>query len=147
MFIDRLLELAGKNKSLFTYFYISVIVTIVDVLIVWVLRNGFGLGIVEANTAGVVSGSILQYFLVSRHVFYVEYGIPGVMVFFGTFLFGLVLADWIIWLSSEFLLEALDKNLNLLVSKGFSIAIPFFILYGLRRFLFGLLKKRNEGAV
>lgn len=145
MFVDKLTGLVKKNRNVIIYFCISVIVTFLDISIVWILRNSFNLGIVGANTVGVVSGSVLQYFLVSRYVFFVEYGIPGFLTFFGTFLFGLVLADWIIWLSSESLPHSLDKNLNLFISKGLSIAIPFFVLYGTRKLLFNLIKKKRRG--
>ncbi len=143
MFVDKLTGLVKKNRNIINYFCISVIVTILDISIVWILRNSLNMGIVGANTIGVVSGSILQYFLVSRYVFFIEYGIPGFLIFIGTFLFGLLLADWIIWLSSESLPHSLDKNLNLLISKGFSIAIPFFVLYEIRKLLFNLIKKRG----
>lgn len=143
MFGDRSTGFIRKNRSVIIYFCISAIVTILDISIVWILRNIFTIGIISANTIGVVSGSILQYFLVSKYVFFVKYGIPGLLTFIGTFFLGLLLADWIIWFSSESLPHNLNKNLNLLISKGFSIAIPFFVLYGIRKLLFNLIKKRG----
>lgn len=143
MLINRVVVFVKKNMIFSRYLFVSIVVTIFDVLIVMIMRNWFNTGIVTANTVGVVSGSVLQYFLVSRHVFYMEYGVEGVLVFFGTFLFGLLLADWVIWFSNRVLPYSLDKNVNLLISKGFSIVIPFFILYGIRKYLFDLLKRRN----
>ena len=145
MYGDELTGFIKKKRNIIIYFCISAIVTILDISIVWILRNNFNMGILSANTIGVVSGSILQYFLVSKYVFFVEYGIPGFLTFIGTFLFGLLLADWIIWFSSESLPHNLNKNLNLLISKGFSIAIPFFVLYGIRKLLFNLIKKKRRG--
>lgn len=119
-----------QHKAFVVYFLISVAVTIIDVL---VSRVGeIFLNVVVANTIGVVTGFVIQYFLTSRHV-YNSQNIRTLLIFFATFLMGLTLANFIVYLSREFLFHNSDSFWAFAVSKGFSIVIPFFFMYYLRK--------------
>lgn len=135
--------LTGKS-AISRYFVYSVIVTLVDTLIVWTLTRFSSIQIVTANTIGVVTGFILQYLLSSKSVFDTEYGSAGFIIYLGTFLLGLAAANWLTYVSYEHIFVGFAEDLRILLSKGVSIAIPFFLLYYLRKYLFLLLNKRRQ---
>lgn len=124
-------EYIKQHRAFVIYLTISVAVTLVDVT---VSRVGefFISNLVVTNTLGVVIGFIIQYFLTARHV-YNSQNIRTLVIFFATFLMGLVLANGIVYLSREFLFHNSESFWAFAVSKGFSIVIPFFFMYYLRK--------------
>lgn len=133
-----------RFRKLFQYLFYSILSTILDTAIVWVLYSWLDVNITAANTVGVVAGFVLSYVLSTRQVFDTDYGISGFLVYFGTFLFGLVLADVLITVSNQALVPHLAQWLAFLVSKGISVVLPFFILYFLRKFLYQKLNQRRD---
>lgn len=125
------------------YLFYSIVVTLVDTGIVWALVRFSEIHLVAANTIGVVSGFLLHYLLASKSVFQAEYGIVGFLVYLSTFIFGLALANWLIYMSYQYVFFAYSVNLRILLSKGISIAVPFFVLYYLRKHLFLLSKRKG----
>jgi hypothetical protein len=103
------------------------------------------INIVAANTIGVTLGSILHYLLSSKSVFNSEYGISGFAIYFITFLFGLLLADVLIYIGNTYLFNTFTDNLNFLLSKSLSVGAPFFFLYFLRKHLYKNAKRNREG--
>lgn len=138
--IQRMLK---GRIAITNYFCYSVIVSIVDVCIVWALVRFSPVHLVAANTAGVVSGFLLHYLLASKSVFRTEYGIAGFVIYLGTFLFGLVFSNWLIYGSYHYVFTAYSADLRILLSKGVSIAVPFFALYYLRKYLFLMLNRKG----
>ena len=138
------LYLHKKIPPLLLYLCFSIIVTVVDVSIVWILHKIFNINIVAANTIGVISGAILHYLLTIKSVFNFDYGAAGFFVYFITFLFGLSLADALIYIGNSYLFNTLTDNLNFLFSKSLSVIIPFFCLYYLRKLLYGLVQRNRE---
>lgn len=136
------LLLRGKI-AIANYFFYSVIVTIVDTGIVWALVRFSPVHLVAANTAGVVTGFLLHYILASKSVFHTEYGIAGFIVYLATFLFGLALANWLIFMSYHYVFYAFTLDLRILMSKGVSVAVPFFAMYYIRKYLFILLNRKG----
>ncbi len=136
-----LLLSACKKSPLLKYFGYSIWVTIIDVTIVWILHNLFKINILGANTFGILVGFIIHYLLASKSVFDSEYGARGFFIYFATFLFGLCLADLLIYIGMYYLFITFNNNINFLLSKGLSIVVPFFALYYLRKFLYGIVKK------
>ena len=124
------------------YLAYSIIVTVLDIAIVWILYRGLSVEIVAANTTGVVSGFIVHYLLSTKTVFQTEFGMKGFIIYLGTFCIGLVLADWLIYAGEHYMFMTFHSNLNFLFSKGISIVIPFFFLYYFRKHLFNMLKKK-----
>ena len=142
--MERLKKMLAKHESLIIYMAYSLISTVVDAAIVYIMIHFFQMDVVVSNTTGVVSGFILHYLLASKKVFHVDYGFKGLLVYFVTFLIGLVLADGIIALGYFLLSDTVGPLWTFLLSKGFSVALPFFVMYYLRIWLYGLLKKREE---
>lgn len=135
---------AGQIPPLLKYLNYSILVTIMDVAIVWILHRFFNINIVYANTAGVLSGFVLHYLLSTNSVFNFKYSAIGFIIYFITFLFGLCLADALIYIGKYYMFKSMNFNMNFLFSKGLSIVVPFFILYYLRKYLYGLVKKSEE---
>lgn len=119
-----------KHKTFIMYGLISVFVTVIDV-VVCRLCERFTL-IVVANTIGVVTGFIIQYFLTARHV-YKTMSRKSFVIFFATFLLNLAMANGIVYLFREIIFNGSRESVPFLVSKAASIVIPFFITYYIRK--------------
>ena len=130
--------------KLIKYFLFSIISTVVDTALVWICLNYFSIAIVVANTIGVVIGFIIHYLLSSKNVFETDYGPAGFLIYLGTFFIGLALADGIIYICYNYLILFLPKATAFLIGKGFSIAIPFFIMYFLRLLAYRKLLERRD---
>lgn len=123
------------------YLTYSVFVTILDVLTVWVLVRLFHVDLVISNTAGVIFGFIIHYVLSSKSVFNTDFGVSGFLIYLVTFIGGLYLANWIIVFCNDHVFYLLGDNLRLLMSKGISVVIPFFVLYGIRKICYDMLAR------
>lgn len=143
-----MITLMDKAAPLFKYLWYSILVTLLDVVIVWILFRPLHLNIVLSNTVGVIAGFLVHYLLASKSVFNLEYGVIGFIIYLGTFLFGLVLANGLIYVGERYLFRTMPIDINFLFSKGLSIFVPFFALYYLRKFSYEFLKKtRGEDKV
>lgn len=120
----------GRHWKIIRYGFNSVVVALLDTAIVYLVFHFVWDDIVLANTIGVVSGFIFHYMLSITSVFGVKAGLKSFLVYGSTFICGLGLADYLIWLSFEKL------NYGFLVSKGISIVIPFFIMYLIRKHIY-----------
>ncbi|MCL2106501.1 MAG: GtrA family protein [Oscillospiraceae bacterium] len=119
------------HRAFCVYFIISCFVTLLDMA---VSRLGeLLLPLVAANTAGVVTGFATQYFLTSRKV-YNNKNLATFAKFLLTFLFGLLLANGIVYACREWIFHGSDSAFAFLASKGASIAAPFFLLYFIRKY-------------
>jgi len=118
------------------YFFISCLALAVDVVLVWLFYRVLALSIVLSNTIGVVCGFIVSYGLTARFVFLHAKGKRGFSIFFSTFIIGLILADVLIYVGEHFIFEKYHENVSFFLSKGLSIAVPFFLLYFLRKYFY-----------
>lgn len=128
-------------SNIIKYFWYSIISTVFDVILVLILLRVFKVTLVYANTVGVLLGFAVHYILASKSVFDFRYGILGFSVYAVTFLFGLALADYIIYISYNNVFYFLKNSVNFLLSKCASIVIPFFILYFMRKYIYFIIKK------
>ena len=112
------------------YFLISVFVTLVDVVVSRVSERF--VDIVIANTIGVITGFVIQYFLCTKKV-YAGSSVKTAVIFFITWLLGLGLANLIVYLVRVQLFDNREGLIYYLIGKGASIAIPFFITYFIRK--------------
>lgn len=136
---SMLKKIISKYNNILIYGSISIGVTIIDVIVTYILKH-FTL-LVIANSAGVITGGIIQYILNSKFVFHVNKNTKNFGIYVLTFIFGLILANLIIYYSDMlFHYYIFNERLIFLLSKGLSIIIPFFALYFIRK---GLYKKFN----
>lgn len=138
--MQRIQAAYQKRKAFYNYFLISVTVTLADVLVCYLMECFVDK--ITANTIGVVCGFILQYFLTARHVYHYR-NLRSFVLFLLTFAVGLLLANAIVYLSRVYLFQDSESLIAFLVSKGFSIVLPFFAIYFLRKKLIG---ERGQGA-
>ena len=118
------------HKAFILYGLISVFVTLIDVATCGICE--IWIPSVAANTVGVVTGFIIQYFLTARHV-YNKSNTKSFIVFLWTFAVGLIFANLIVYVFRTFIFDGSDSTIAFLVSKGFSIVLPFFLMYFLRK--------------
>jgi len=128
--IEKIKNIFSGAGQLSRYMVISVSVTVVDVIISycleWVMLPN------AASAIGTVTGFIIQYFLVTKHVFAGRTK-RAMLIFFLTFLLGLALAQAIIYFFRQWVFVGNDSTIVFLVSKGMSMVIPFFVTYALRK--------------
>lgn len=130
----------NEHRAFVNYFFISCFVTIIDVVVSRVCE-AFTVS-VAANTIGVVVGFVIQYFLCTKKV-YEGSSMWTLLIFFATWLVGLALADLIIYVVRVLIFGNADGILYFLVGKFFSIAIPFFVTYFIRKKL--ILENSDKG--
>ncbi len=133
-FIKTLWE---KNKQVFLYLLCSVIAALVESGIGWIFLRIFPFHIVIINTMAIVFGAVIHYFLTSIFVFKIKKNAASVLVYVLSFGIGVILQNGVIWLFYDFLLESRSQGVRYAVSKALSLAIPFFVVYFIR-------KKLNE---
>jgi len=141
--MDMMKLLLRGKIAIANYLFYSVIVALVDTGIVWVLVRFSTVNLVAANTIGVVTGFLLHYLLASKSVFNTEYGVGGFIIYLATFIFGLLFANWLIFMSYHSIFYAYAVDLRILLSKGVSVAVPFFAMYCLRKYLFRMLNRKG----
>ena len=134
-----------KDKfALSKYFLYSVIVAVIDTIIVWLLTRQNLTHLVMANTIGVSIGFVLHYLLSSKSVFKTRYSVIGFIIYLGTFFVGLFVANWLIYVSYQYIFVDYMMDLRILLSKGVSIIVPFFLMYFLRSYLFFILTSKED---
>ena len=138
-----ILKIYKKFESIINYLFFSVLATILDVAVVWVLFHAFSVSLAVSNTAGVIAGFILDYILSSRLVFRAKYGVAEFLVYLVTFVLGLFLANFLITSFYDLLLPVAPEWLAFFGSKGVSIVLPFFALYFARKYLYIWVNKRR----
>jgi putative flippase GtrA len=128
------------EKPIVYYMFNSVIVTIIDTFIVWLLYRIVHIDIVTSNTIGVITGFIIHYILSAKAVFKVKHNLLSFLVYLGTFFIGLVFADWLIYIGENRLFLSFHEDISFLLSKGISVVLPFFLLYFIRKIIFNWLQ-------
>lgn len=126
---NKISQWIKAHKAFVSYFLISVFVTLVDVVVSRVCERF--VDVVIANTIGVVTGFVIQYFLCTRKIY--KGSIRSAVIFFVTWLFGLGLANFIVYVVRVLIFNNREGLIYYLIGKGASIAIPFFILYFIRK--------------
>lgn len=129
------------HKSFLLYGVISVFVTFIDVATCRLCERW--ISPVSANTVGVLTGFIIQYFLVTQHV-YNKNNVKSFITFLWTFLIGLIFANSIVYAFRTYVFAENDGGMAFLISKGFSIVLPFFLMYFLRKQFMPVADDRKE---
>lgn len=127
---NKISQWTKAHRSFVIYFLISVFVTLVDIVVTCVSERF--VDIVIANTIGVVTGFVIQYFLCTRKI-YAGSSVKTAIIFFVTWLFGLGLANLIVYVVRVLIFDNREGIIYFLIGKGASIAIPFFVLYFIRK--------------
>jgi hypothetical protein len=132
----------NEHKGFVNYFLISCFVTVLDIAVSFGLEKCLVLffeadaskAALAGNAAGVITGFIVQYFLCTKKV-YAGSNAKTLIIFFLTWLLSLGLAEGIIYVVRTLIFKDADGVVYFLVGKAFSIVIPFFFTYFLRKAL------------
>ena len=136
--IDFLKTWTKEHKSFVNYFLISCFVTILDVLVSLLSEKSISLFLdntksaLIGNAAGIIVGFTVQYFLCTKKV-YAGSSIRTLIIFFLTWALGFGMAEGIIYVVRTLIFHDAENMIYFLTAKAFSIAIPFFITYFLRK--------------
>ena len=103
------------HRSFILYGLISVFVTVIDISVCRISEHCFDA--VTANTLGVITGFIIQYFLTARHVYNTQ-NLKSFAVFLITFFIGLIAANSIVYLCRTCIFGGSDDMTAFLVSSN-----------------------------
>ena len=120
-----------QHRFFCRYLMISIFVTLLDVGVSRI--SEMLVSIIVANSIGILIGFTVQYFLASRHV-YNNKDMATFIKFLLTFVFGFILANGIVYVCRVSVFQGSEEFIAFAISKGFSIAIPFFAMYFLRKY-------------
>lgn len=123
-------ETIQKHKAFIRYGLISAFVTVIDVIVCRVCEQFTQ--VVIANTIGVVTGFIIQYFLTAKYVYNTR-SKKSFLIFLATFFLNLLMANAIVFVLRTFVFNGSTERIPFLVSKAASIVFPFFISYYIRK--------------
>lgn len=144
--IDYVKNWTKKHKGFVNYFLISCFVTILDVLTSLITEKSLSLFLnntksaLIGNAAGVIIGFTVQYFLCTKKV-YAGSSAKTLLIFFVTWVLSLGVAEGIIYVIRTLIFHDAEEIIYFLVAKAFSIVIPFFITYFIRK---ALIPQREE---
>lgn len=126
------------EQNMGKYFIVSCMASVLDFSIAYLLYKISNINYLVVCNIGIISGFVFQYLMSIKYIFNTKGALTSLTVYIGTFFIGVALADGTMWISYNKL------YLPFVVSKGFSMAIPFFITYYIRKLFLGL--KQESGA-
>lgn len=143
---ERIRKYLSSHKAFLIYIACSIAAAMVDYAVGWVMLRSFHLHILAANTAAILSGAILHYILTSLFVFKVKTNLASSIVYIITFVTGFLLQNGLIWFLYDILLTDFGEKLRYFISKGFSLVIPFLLIFYLRKKLNEKFCEKTEGT-
>ncbi|MBI6872054.1 GtrA family protein [Clostridium aciditolerans] len=120
------------------YFIISCLASVIDFAISYLLYDVTNLNYLLACNVGIVSGFIFQCVTCMKYIFDSKNLSSSLLIYVATFALGIAVADATMWLSFDI------SHLSFLISKFFSMAIPFFVTYFIRRKLLGVKNNKEK---
>lgn len=138
-----MLALLEKYKGILIYLACSIFTALIEMGIGWNLLQILP-NIVVTNTIAILISSIIHYFITLKFVFGQKNSMGNVIIYVGTFVFGILLQDLVIAICYNYILVDVEEFLRYAFSKIVSLALPFVVTYLLRSFLY---KKYNSKPV
>lgn len=139
-----ILKLLQKNRQLIAYLICSLITTLGEMLLGWLILNWLPERIVTANTIPLVLGAVAHYYLTSKYAFALKHTAHTIGVYVATFLLGLAIQDAAIFVLYHRLLSSLPEISQYLLSKVISMALALAATYVIRAFLNAKLKAKDD---
>lgn len=122
-----------SGHKILKYLVCSVFTAFLETIAGWLFLHMTSCGIVVANTAAVLMGALVHYFITLLIVFEKRNNAKSFLIYILSFVLGLVLQNAIIWLFYEKILFRAAEFWKYTVSKGMSLVVPFFLLYVIRK--------------
>jgi putative flippase GtrA len=124
------------HQKILKYFVCSAIAAVCEVVLGFLLLKLMPQQIVVANTIAIIISAILHYFITLIFVFRKKNNYQSILIYASTFILGIIMQDYIIWLFYEKIFANMQEQiLRYIFSKGLSLSIPFFVLYYIRSVL------------
>lgn len=142
--MEKIRSLIEKYLQVIKYFIISCGTAVIELCIGLLLINLLHLSEVVSNTAGILIGSAIHYVCVTKKVFNRSVDIRTVVIYISTFLLGMFIQNGVVWGVCRFLDGVVGKSIGYTVSKVASLAVSFFVLYGVRKFLYAKVTPRDN---
>ena len=142
--MEKIRSLIEKYTQVIKYFIISCGTAVIELCIGPLLINLLHLSEVVSNTAGILIGSAIHYVCVTKKVFDRSVDIRTVVIYISTFLLGMLIQNGVVWAVCRLLVGVVGKSIGYTVSKVTSLAVSFFVLYGVRKFLYAKVTPRDN---
>lgn len=123
---------AKRFEKILKYLACSIFTACLETAAGWLFMNRLPYGIVAANTAAILIGAVVHYLITLFVVFEKRNNAKSFLVYMISFALGLLLQDGVIWLFYEMILGDAPEFVKYVISKGLSLAVPFFLLYYIR---------------
>lgn len=125
-------EFLKRNRQPIVYLLCSLVTTLAEMLLGWLILNWLPERIVVANTVSLILGGFVHYHLTTRYAFRVKHTVVGAAAYTATFCLGLAVQDVAVYLLYHKLLYALGEGVQYLLSKLISMLLNLVITYFLR---------------
>ncbi|WP_427340117.1 GtrA family protein [Caloranaerobacter sp. DY30410] len=136
--IGKVNKLYNELIDIIKYFSISFLTLIIDFLVTLNMFYILKLNYILSNIFGNFTGFLIHFFLSIKFVFKLKINFYSFLIYFLTFVLGLILANLTIWFSYE------KMNFTFEISKFLSIIVPFLFTYYLRKFTYRIYFIRNQ---
>lgn len=137
-----MIKLLKKYREILIYLMCSILTALIEIGIGWNLINILP-NIVVTNTIAIIISSIIHYFITLKFVFRKKHTMISAIIYIGTFIFGIILQDFVIAVFYNYILADAGAFIRYAISKIISLAIPFVIIYMLRSFLYTKYDSEN----
>lgn len=137
--MEKIKQLLNKYRQILIYIGCSVFTCLLEAGIGYLLKNYLQYPLVIANTISIFLGAVVHYVLVSTKAFEKKMNAWNLFVYVATFTLGLLLQNLVIYVVYNKCLCMLGDDYEMLryvCSKFISVAIPFFVIYYLRKYLY-----------
>jgi len=128
----------GGNKAireylrLSSYLFFSLVVTLIEMVIGWLLLQCMEDRILIVNTIALTIGAVIHYLLTTRFSFRKPYTLSSIGVYAASHVLGLIIQNAIIFALYHHLLDGLSEGLQYVLSKILSMLAALIITYFIR---------------
>ena len=137
------MKILERYREILVYLLCSIITALIEMGIGWNLIKILP-DIVVTNTIAILISSVIHYFITLRFAFRRRNTTASVIIYIGTFIFGIALQDFVIDVFYNYILANSGEFIRYAISKIVSLAIPFMVIYLLRSFLYKKFDNESE---
>ncbi len=142
--INQIHNLYKKYRQIIVYGLCSVFTCILETVIGYIAKNTFGVELVLANSIAIAVGAVIHYLLVSYKAFQKKVDFWNLFVYIFTFILGFFLQNIVMKFSYEYIVSGLSEIYRYTGSKILSVALPFFLVYFVRKYLYSIKIGQNN---
>ena len=140
-------QLINRFLPIIKYVCFSGMTAVIESIISLLLINLCGLSEVPANTVGIIIGATIHYLCVTRGVFNGKVNWKTVSVYVSTFIMGMLLQNFVVWVVVKVIGDSLNENLRYLIAKACSLVVSFFLMYFIRKLGYRMVSESDNKEV